>query len=678
METPNNSTNSKGVKVDSYDWESNSDSCSSSEDSQSNIFVSEDEDNDVDGEKEGEGSVSSVDDSFRLLTDTEIMEMKFVSEDEAGQFYNAYANAIGFSVCKYKSRPQKGNEIQRNVGMKPAQIMDYMTCQSGGFHNVGFTVKDLRNKLHSIRKEEIKNGDAEGALGYLSAQVSNDPLFFFKYTVDEDDRLETLFWTDGRSKMDYAAFGDVLVFDTTYRTNAYKKPFVILAGVSNNFTTTIFGCALLSKETEDTYNWVLSTFLEAMDGKRPISMVTDGDLAMRNAIRNIFPDVRHRLCSWHLERNAAKNVHIPEFVSDFTILMQMECDVEEFETLWADMVSHYGLETNAWVVEMYNNRERWAEAYLLGHFFAGMRSTQRCEGMNRYLNRFLTVRLRLFEFAQQYHRGLARMRVADAEAETATEHSTPVLITQLKSLEKNGTEVYTQYIFRFFQDEIQRAFALIVARRVDEMERRLYFIEMYSHPKSNWTVEYYPIDSRINCSCLMFESFGLPCCHMIVVMKYEHLPTILLSLVMRRWTRCGRPLTQQPNVCQISRSISHMARYGILSSGYKLMSFYASHAQDSFEDARQVVHEMTSWIRKRWEMGKNKECNTEIGKSSDGQILFGVGDPPVVKTKGNPGKKSSAQHSRNPRKCSHCKCRGHDKRTCPKLSSKHPIDDLPI
>ncbi|KAI8566850.1 hypothetical protein RHMOL_Rhmol02G0074100 [Rhododendron molle] len=660
METLNSSTNSNGVKVDSYDWESNSESCpDSSEDSQrSNRFG----ENDVDGEKEGEGSASSVDDSFRSLTDTEIVQMTFVSEDEAGQFYNAYAKAIGFSVRKYKSRRQTGNEMyvrwrvwvcsregqrnkkhlertnrkrrhkaetrtgcgakfwicrmsptvtnyvvtefvsahnhplaapqcvpflrshrhvgdtdiaqvmaMQNVGMKAAEIMDYMTCQSGGFHNVGFTVKDLRNKLHSSRKGEIRNGDAEGALGFLAAQVSTDPLFFFKYTIDEEDRLETLLWTDGRSQMDYAAFGDVLVFDTTYRTNAYKKPFVILASVSNNFMTTIFGCALLSKETEDTYNWVLSTFLEAMDGKRPISVVTDGDLAMRNAIRNIFPNARHRLCSWHLERNAAKNVHIPEFVSDFTTLMQMECDVEEFETIWADMVSHYGLQTNAWVVEMYSDRERWAEAYLLGHFFAGMRSTQRCE------------------------------------------------------------------------------------------------------------VEYYPIDNRMNCSCLMFESFGLPCCHMIVVMKYEHLSSIPRSLVMQRWTRSAQPPAKQPNIGEISRSISHTARYGILSSGYKLMSFYAAHAQDSFEDARQVEHEMTSWMRKRWEMRKNKECNAEIGEPIDGNTLFGVSDPRVVKTKGNPGKNSTAQHSRNPRKCSHCKCRGHDKRTCPKLSSMPPIDDhLPM
>ncbi|KAI8530690.1 hypothetical protein RHMOL_Rhmol11G0079100 [Rhododendron molle] len=457
--------------------------------------------------------------------------------------------------------------------------------------------------------------------------------------------METLFWADGRSQMDYAAFGDVLVFDTTYRTNAYKKPFVILVGVSNNFMTTIFGCALLSKETEETYNWVLATFLEAMDGKRPISVVTDGDLAMRNAIRNIFPHARHRLCSWHLERNAAKNVHRPEFVSDFTKLMQMECEVEEFESLWADMVSPYGLQTNAWVVEMYKDRERWAEAYLLAHFFAGMRTTQRCEGMNCYMNQFLKVRLRLFEFVQQYHRGLDRMRIADAEAET---------------------------------DEIQRTSALIVARRVEEVERRLYFIEMYSQPESSWTVEYYAIKSRMNCSCLMFESFGLPCCHRIVVMKYEHLLTIPPSLVMRRWTRCARPVAQQPNHGQMSRTASQTARCGILSSGYNLMLFYASQGQDSFEDAREVEYEMTSWMRKRWERKKNKDWNTEIGEASNGQFIFGVGDPLVVKTKGNPGKKSSAQHYQNPRKCSHCECRGHDKRTCPKLSSKHRMDDFPM
>ncbi|KAG5522538.1 hypothetical protein RHGRI_034637 [Rhododendron griersonianum] len=69
--------------------------------------------------------------------------------------------------------------------------------------------------------------------------------------------------------------------------------------------------------------------------------------------------------------------------------------------------------------------------------------------------------------------------------------------------------------------------------------------------------------------------------------------------------------------------------YGILSSGYNLMSFYASQGQDSFEDAREVEYEMTSWMRKRWERKKNKDWNPEIGEASNGHFIFGVGDPVV-------------------------------------------------
>ncbi|KAI8522302.1 hypothetical protein RHMOL_RhmolUnG0005600 [Rhododendron molle] len=159
---------------------------------------------------------------------------------------------------------------------------------------------------------------------------------------------------------------------------------------------------------------------------------------------------------------------------------------------------------------------------------------------------------------------------------------------------------------------------------------------------------------------------------MIVVMKYEHLLVIPRSLLMRRWTRSARPAAQHSTVAQISRTLTHMTRYGILSSRYNLMSFYASHAQDSFEDARQLEHQMTSWMRKSWETRNSKECRAMVGKASCVQSLFGVADLLVVKTKGNPRKNANAPKSRKPRKCRHCKLVGHDKRTCQKLSSNHP------
>ena len=84
--------------------------------------------------------------------------------------------------------------------------------------------------------------------------------------------------------MDYGCFGDVLAFDTTYRTNAYKKPLVVLVGVNHHHQTMVSGCALFMDESIGTYEWVLETFLIAMMNKKPIFVVIDGDKAMRKAI----------------------------------------------------------------------------------------------------------------------------------------------------------------------------------------------------------------------------------------------------------------------------------------------------------------------------------------------------------------------------------------------------------
>ena len=112
---------------------------------------------------------------------------------------------------------------------------------------------------------------------YLCAKLDVDPRFFYKYDVCKDNKLQNLLWVDSKSWADYAKFGVVLRFDSTYRTNAYKKPLVMLAGVTNHFRTTIFACVLLANETFDTYTWVLEIFMEAMGNKAPMSVLTDGD-----------------------------------------------------------------------------------------------------------------------------------------------------------------------------------------------------------------------------------------------------------------------------------------------------------------------------------------------------------------------------------------------------------------
>ncbi|XP_028072062.1 protein FAR1-RELATED SEQUENCE 5-like [Camellia sinensis] len=261
----------------------------------------------------------------------------------------------------------------RNVGMKTSQIMDYMVNQSGSYENVGFIRTDLHNHIQDERRAEVEDGDAQGALVYLCAKLDVDACFFYKYDVCNDNKLQNLFWADSKSRADYAKFGDVLIFDSTYRTNAYKKPFVMLAGVTSHFRTTIFACVLLANETIETYTWVLETFMEAMGNKAPVSVLIDGDKAMREAIRRVFSDARHRLCNWHFEKNAVSNVHISGFAHAFKQCMDMETDETKFEHGWTTMVEEFGLQTNSWVLETYEKRHMWAEAYMRGHFFAGMK-----------------------------------------------------------------------------------------------------------------------------------------------------------------------------------------------------------------------------------------------------------------------------------------------------------------
>ncbi|XP_028084325.1 protein FAR1-RELATED SEQUENCE 5-like [Camellia sinensis] len=308
----------------------------------------------------------------------------------------------------------------RNVSVKTSQIMDYMVNQSGSYENVGFIRMDLHNHIQVERRAKVEDSDAHGALVYLCAKLDVSVRFFYKYDVCKDNKLQNLFWADSKSRADYAKFGDVLIFNSTYRTNTYKKPFVMLAGVTNHFRTTIFACVLLANKTIDTYTWVLKTFMEAMGNKAPVSILTDGDKAMREAIRRVFPNTRHRLCNWHLGKNVVSNVHKSGFAHAFKQCMDMEMNEAKFEHGWTRMVKKFGLQTNSWVLETYEKRYMWAEAYMRGHFFAEMKSTQHSESINAYLNPFLQHKLKLYEFVRHYDRALARIRYNEAgdDAET--------------------------------------------------------------------------------------------------------------------------------------------------------------------------------------------------------------------------------------------------------------------
>ncbi|CAB4319994.1 unnamed protein product [Prunus armeniaca] len=60
----------------------------------------------------------------------------------------------------------------------------------------------------------IEEGDSQSLMNLFKRKQAEDPMFFYTVQVDQENRMANFFWRDGRSRIDYDCFGDVVVFDT--------------------------------------------------------------------------------------------------------------------------------------------------------------------------------------------------------------------------------------------------------------------------------------------------------------------------------------------------------------------------------------------------------------------------------------------------------------------------------
>lgn len=215
------------------------------------------------------------------------------------------------------------------------------------------------------------------------------PKFFFSIEVDENGCMGNCFWADARSRVAYQYFGDVVTFDATYLTNHYKMHFVPFTGVNHHHQSQMHGCALLINETAESYTWLLKTWLKAMLGRAPSTIITNNDKAMGKAIAEVLPNTTHRLCLWHILQKVPEHfAHIynkyPSFQVDFHHCIHDTLRIEEFELEWSLLVSKYELKENDWLNKLYMRREKWVPAYLQNSVCARMSTTQQSESMNKF------------------------------------------------------------------------------------------------------------------------------------------------------------------------------------------------------------------------------------------------------------------------------------------------------
>ncbi|XP_021767376.1 protein FAR1-RELATED SEQUENCE 5-like isoform X1 [Chenopodium quinoa] len=228
-----------------------------------------------------------------------------------------------------------------------------MARERNGVENMPFAQKDLHEEVAKLRKINFDEGDAKAMFSYFQTMVDDNSDFFYTYRVDEEGRLKDVLWVDARCRMAYEEFGDVVCFDSTYLTNEYKLPFCNFVGVNHNGQTILFGCALVRRETVETFEWVYSNWLRCMNNKTPVAILTDQDPAMRKALKTTMKGTTHRWCIWHIlqkfSTKLGKHPNYPELKVDLESAVYDSLDIEEFERRWAEVIKKHECETDEWL-----------------------------------------------------------------------------------------------------------------------------------------------------------------------------------------------------------------------------------------------------------------------------------------------------------------------------------------
>lgn len=438
----------------------------------------------------------------------------------------------------------ESNQIYCNSFSSPGISLDApmnLLSDCSSFGKMAFSVQSGVNYIGRGRLSAF-GIDTQSMLGFFKIMQASDPAFYYAIQVDEEDRLSSVFWVDTRSRIAYNCFSDVVAFDTTYQVNQYKMPFAPFTGVNHHKQSVLFGCALLADETESTFIWLFTTWLEAMSGRQPSLVITDCDPAICRAVQLVFPQSSHRYCKWHVISKLPKEMgHVYSalprtFQVEFDGCINKTETAEEFESSWQMLLDKYNLRGNDWLLSLYIDRKLWIPVYVRDTFFAGMYAAQRSGSVNSLFDGYVNAGTTLHDLAKQYEKALDERYEKESKAEFETFYTKPVLKTPLP-VEKQGADVYTRRMFTIFQEEVFHSLVFAVKLSGEDGGTNTYEVARFNEEQKVYFVAFRVAEQLASCSCKMFEFEGILCRHVLAVFKATNVFTLPQGYILKRWTR---------------------------------------------------------------------------------------------------------------------------------------------
>ena len=388
--------------------------------------------------------------------------------------------------------------------------------------------------------------------------------------------------------IDYAHFGDVVTFDTTFGTNKEYRPFGVFVGFNQYRETVIFGAALLFDETCASFTWLFKAFLAAHNGKQPRAIFTDQDTAMGNAIKEVFTEAWHGLCTHHIMQNAVKHLcnkkndedEESHVLTDFSACMYSIEDKIAFEEAFNIMRNKVDNKRVSWLDSIYKFKEKWAECYMRDIFTLGMRSTQLSESFNSDLKNHLKSDFYIIWFLKHFERAVQGKRNKEVDEEFEARKKLPRIRTRTPMLVQ-ASKLYTPQIFEAFQTEYERSMAACT-RALDENNTYAILIVRSNGDLSSeqeCIVVGDPLEQTTSCNYEQFTRTGVLCGHALKVLDLMNIKLLPNHYILKHWTREARYGIVQDNKgrCIIENpKLDAMLRYKFMSHKFLNLAYQAA------------------------------------------------------------------------------------------------------
>ncbi|KQK00267.1 protein FAR1-RELATED SEQUENCE 6 isoform X2 [Brachypodium distachyon] len=422
------------------------------------------------------------------------------------------------------------------------------TSRLKGRRNVPIVDREQGN-FTEIGRLKFGEGDDEYIQKFFGGMQNKNPNFFYLVDLDKQGRLRNLFWSDARSQAAYEYFGqDVVYFDTSYLTQKFDLPLVFFTGMNNHGQSVLFGTGLLSDLSADSYTWLFRAFLTCMKDSYPYTIITEHYNAILDAVREVFSQVKHRLCLYRIMKDVAENLKAhAEFKTIKKSLKKVtygSLKIPEFEADWKKIIEEHSLAENECLSSLFMHRQLWAPAYLKDKFWAGMSVSQRGESVTSYYDGFVYPKTSLKQFFSKYEMILENKYKKELQADEESSHRTPLTVTKFY-MEEQLAKAYTISMFRKFQDELKAtmycdgmetsvdgSFVTFNVKECSYMEDGKE-TESRTYEVLCWKEE----ELIVQCECGFFEFTGILCRHALSVLKLQELFEIPQRYVLDRWKR---------------------------------------------------------------------------------------------------------------------------------------------